>query len=188
MMLNEAQLGEKIRELYQTETFRMEMRDEYSVASDGSDVARYLRGDAEPDPARKGPWLARLRAEAAEGKRRQRVHVWRGPLSGYLLYEAEWGYLPNSEAGEDIRILDLAEQPLPPALALVGGHDWHLIENTTVIRMHYAETGRFAGAEILGEEELPRYRAARDAALQAAVPFTSYWGQHPEYHRRNRAA
>jgi hypothetical protein len=101
-------------------------------------------------------------------------------LTDYLRYEAEWGYLPNSEAGEDIRILDLAERPRPDGLA---DHDFWLIDDQLVIRMHYDDRGRFAGAEVLGADMLPRYRAARDAAVQAAEPFASYWARHPEYHR-----
>ena len=53
--------------------------------------------------------------------------------------------------------------------------------------MHYDAGGRYLGAEILGEEMLPRYLAARDAALGAAEPFASYWRRHPEYHQVPRA-
>jgi hypothetical protein len=185
-MLDAAQLGELIKSRFTREAFRLETLDAYYVASDGGDVARYLRGEREPDPARKEPWLARLRAERAAGKRRQRVHVVRGPLSGYLRYECEWGYVPNVAAGEEVRILDLSERPRPAGLTI--DHDFWLLDNEHVIRMHYTEDGQFTGAEMLGVRELPRYRAAREAALAAADPFTDYWQRHPEYHRANRAA
>jgi hypothetical protein len=185
-MLDAAQLGELIKSRFTRDAFRLETLDAYYVASDGGDVARYLRGEREPDPARKEPWLARLRTERAEGKQRQRVHVVQGPLSGYLRYECEWGYVPNVAAGEDVRILDLSERPLPAGLTI--DHDFWLIDGQHVIRMHYADDGRFLGAELLAAGELPRYRAARDAALAAAEPFTDYWGRHPEYHRANQAA
>jgi hypothetical protein len=185
-MLDATQLGELIKSRFTTDAFRLETLDAYYVASDGGDVARYLRGEPEPDPARKEPWLARLRAERAAGKRRQRVHVVRGPLSDYLCYECEWGYAPNVEAGEDIRILDLSEHPRPTDLAV--DHDFWLLDSEHLIRMHYADDGQFAGGEVLGASELHRYRAARDAALAAAEPFTGYWQRHPEYHRANRAA
>lgn len=185
-MLDEAGLGDVIRVNFTRILFRMETRRDYDVGSDGGDVARYLRGEEGPDPARKGAWLGRLRREQAEGKRRERVHVWRGPLSDYLLYECEWGYLPNSRAGERIKVLDLAERPRPEGL--IDDHDFILIDDRLAIRMHYEAQGRFTGAEILGDEALPRYRAARDAALEASEPFDAYWSRHPQYHRRNRAA
>ena len=186
MTLDLPQVGE-ILSGFSAAVFRLELRDTYTSASDGGDVARYLAGQPSPDPARKAPLLARLRAERAEGRRRQRVHVVRSPLSPYLCYECEWGYAPNAEAGEDIRILDLAERPLPPALQGFD-HDFWLVDGETVIRMHYDGDGRFAGAEILAPAELPLYLAARDAALAAAEPFPSYWNRHPQFHRANQAA
>lgn len=185
-MLDTAQLGELINSRFTRDAFRLETLDAYYVASDGGDVARYLRGEQEPDPARKEPWLALLRTERAEGKRRRRVHVVQGPLSGYLRYECEWGYAPNVAAGEDIRILDLSERPRPADLTV--DHDFWLLDSETVVQMHYAGDGRFVGAEVLAASALPRHLTARDAALAAAEPFTDYWQRHPEYHRANRAA
>jgi hypothetical protein len=185
-MLEAPQLGEFIRSRFTRLAFRLETLDAYDVGSDGGDVARYLRGEPEPDPERKGAWLARLRDERAAGKFRQRVHVLRSPLSDYLRYECEWGYVPNVAAGEDVRILDLAEQPRPAGLDI--DHDFWLLDDQAVVRMHYDPAGRFTGAEILTEADLPRYRAARDAALSAAEPFTSYWQRHTEYHRSSQVA
>jgi hypothetical protein len=112
--------------------------------------------------------------------------VLRSPLSGYLRYELEWGYAPNSEAGQDIRVLDLAERARPEALAEID-HDFWLIDGETVARMIYDAGGRFVAAEILPPAQLPRYLAARDAALAAAEPFRSYWDRHPQFHQANQA-
>jgi Family of unknown function (DUF6879) len=184
MMLDLPQLSELINGFSAT-AFRLETLDAYSAGSDGGDVARYLAGEPAPDPARKGPWLTRLRAERAEGRLRQCVHVLRSPLSPYLRYECEWGYVPNSQAGQDIRILDLAERPLPEALAGID-HDFWLVDSETVACMIYDGDGRFTAAETLASAELPRYLAAREAALAAAEPFPSYWDRHPQFHRINQ--
>lgn len=165
--------------------FRLELLDRYTSGSDGGDVDRYLRGEPEPDPARKGPWLSRLRSERAEGRQRQRVHVLRSPISPYLRYESEWGYVPNAEAGEDIRILDLSERPLPPPLDGID-HDFWLIDSTTAARMTYDSTGRFVSAETTEPGELPLYLAACDAAMAAAEPFADWWQRHPEFHQANQ--
>jgi hypothetical protein len=185
-MLDVPQLTAFITERFTRHAFRLETLDAYDVGSDGEDVARYLRGERSPDPARKEPWLAQLRAERAQGKLRQRVHVLRSPLSGYLRYECEWGYLPNEAAGEDIRILDLTERTRPPGLDI--DHDFWLLDDQHVVRMHYDQDGRFTGAEVLEPAALPRYLTARDAVLAAAEPFSSYWRRHPEYHQVNHAA
>jgi hypothetical protein len=179
MMLGEARF-EEVMSGFRRHAFRLETLDVYNVGED-NEVARYLRGELAPDPEDQEPWLATLRAERAAGKMRQRVHVLRGPLTSYLRYECEWGYLPNTAAGEDVRILDLAERPRPAGLDV--DHDFWLLDDSDVLRMHYDAGGGFLGAEILGEEMLPRYLAARDAALGAAEPFASYWRRHPEYHQ-----
>lgn len=186
MTLDTAQLGELIRSQFTHSAFRLETLDRYDVGSDGGDVARYLRGEREPERERKDAWLARLRAERAAGKIRQRVHVVQGPLSDYLRYECEWGYLPNVAAGENVAILDLAERPRPPELDV--DYDFWLLDDRLAVRMHYDAGGQFVGADVLAETELPHYRSVRDAALLAAEPFSSYWSRHPQYHRANQAA
>jgi len=186
-MLAVEELTSLITTGFNRRVFRLELLDAYEVGTDGGDVARYLAGEHFPDPDRKGPWLAHLRAERADGRLRQRVHVLRTPLSGYLRYECEWGYEPNSDAGEDIGILDLAERPLPPALDGIDCDFW-LLDDEQAIKMHYDQGGRFTGAELLAPAELPRYRAARDAAIATAEPFTRFWARHPEYHQVNQAA
>ena len=169
---------------YETGLYRQETLECYRAASDGGDVERYLNGERAPDPARKEPWLARLRQEQLDGKLRQRVHVLRSPVGGYLRYECEWGYQHNAVAGEDIRILDLAERPCPPGLP---GHDFYVIDGSQAVQMYYDPEGRFLGAVLAGDDLLPFYLAARDAALAAAEPFTSWWARHPEYYQLNCA-
>lgn len=184
-MLDVHELGEYINGNFTQTLFRLETLDQYEVVSDGSDVARYLAGELEPDMKRKGPWLERLREDAVQGRYRHRVHVLRSPLGDYLRYECEWGYAYNVRAGEDIRILDLAERRDPGGLV---DHDFWLIDDSRVVRMHYARDGQFLGGEVAPDDTLARYRAARDAAWDAAEPFGSYWATHPQYWRDGHIA
>ncbi len=178
MILDGAGLGDYLDKA-QHELFRLEVLDAYEVESDGGYFSRYLSGEPGPDPARKEPWLQRLRADAARGLRNYRAHVFTSPLSPYLRYECEWGYVPNAEAGEDIRILDLAERPAPAQLIF---EDFWLMDDHAVVLMRYDE-GRFAHAEVLPDVVLSRYQAARDAVWAAAEPFAVYWAAHPEFRR-----
>lgn len=157
--------------------FRLEVLDYYDVESDGDEYNRYLAGD-EPDHDFKEPWLGALRKERAAGKIRHRVRVLTPPLNAYLRYECEWGYAPNSEAGEDIRVLDLSETSRPADLV---DEEFWLLDDTHVLRMIYDDAGRFIGSELA--EAPDRYRAARDAAIAASEPFETWWARHPEEHR-----
>lgn len=170
-------------EHYAKSAFRLETLDSYNVESDGDDVARYLAGEPEPDPERKQPWLEELAAERAAGKRRYRVRVLSTPLSNYDRYACEWGYAPNTEAGEEVNILDVSETPRPPGLV---DEDFWLLDDEYVLRMVYDKDGRFVGVNLA--DDIEPYRTARDAALAASEDFVSWWARHPEEWRVNWSA
>jgi hypothetical protein len=184
-MLTEQQLASYIEEQYTRTLFRLETLPQYLVGSDGEDYRRYVAGLPGPTMSRKQPWLDTLRAERDRGLYQHRVHVLQSPLTDYLRYECEWGYAYNAKAGEDIRILDTAEQHKPNA---VLDEDFWLIDDTYVARMHYDPEGHLLGGSIAESGEIQRYRDARDAAWSAAVPFLDYWNRHREYWRDTPAA
>lgn len=178
-MLDERELGAYLRDATRS-LFRLETLPTYDVPTDRGDFPRYLAGETGPDMERKGRWLDFLREQRAQGVYRHRVRVLRTPLSDYDRYACDWGYAYNVPAGDDTRILDLSERPLPAA---VVDHDFWLVDHERAVRMHYDDAGRFLGATVVEPVELGRYQAARDAAWQAAKPFDGWWAQHPEYHR-----
>jgi hypothetical protein len=186
-VLDEQQLGDYIDRHFEAAgtLFRLEVLDHYNIDSDGDDLARYLAGEPGPDMRRKGPWMDQIRSEVARGLHTCRVHVVRGSLTPYLRFEFEWGYTCNSQAGEQIRILDLSEQPEPAGLV---NEDFWLAGDAHAALMRYDDTGRFLGADIADPAAVPRYRAARDAAWSAATPFDAYWAAHPQHWRDRRAA
>jgi hypothetical protein len=184
-VLTESELGRYIDDRLTKSAFRLELLDRYDAASEREDLARYLRGELiAPQDARR-PWLDRLRAEAEAGILNQRVHVLRTPLTDYLRFECEWGYAHNAGAGEDIRIIDLAERALPGTLT---DHDFWLIDDEHAIAMHYGEDGRFTGAEPASPVDLRRYQRARAASVAAAEPFRDWWHRHTEEWREHRSA
>jgi len=180
-MMDVAELGAILR-ASKSDLFRLETLAQYAVPSDGGDFARYLAGAPGPDMARKAAWQQRLRADRARGLRRWRVYVAHEPLGPYARFECEWGHAPNA-ALEEIRVLPAVE--IPDAVPL---KDFWLLDDQTVVLMHYSEAGQFTGAEILPDSELRRYLAARDAAWAAAEDFTSWWAAHPQYSRHGQAA
>ena len=171
--------------------FRLETRQVYEVASDGSDFRRWLDGEPTWTPERKQPWLDRLAAEHDRGLYRHRVRIVDHPVSDYTRYECEWGYAPNVRAGEDVRILDLDERARPN----VGGldrTDWWLVTDqhgtTRVAEMIYAVDGQFLGAVERHPDDVPTFVAARDALWDAAEPFEPWWNRHSHLRRNTHAA
>ncbi|QXV63508.1 DUF6879 family protein [Amycolatopsis sp. TNS106] len=185
-MLDEEQLGDYIDARFTRRLFRLETHDFLDVGSDGDDFQRYLAGQPGPDMARKNAWLDVLRSEVAQGKYTYRVHVVRSPLTDYLRFDFEWGYVHNEEAGERIGILDLAERDAPSELI---NHDFWLIDDEHLVLMHYDDRGRFTGAEPVDDvNELARYQACAQAAWSAAQPFGDYWRGHPDAWRDSHHA
>jgi hypothetical protein len=184
-VLSVTQLGEYIDARLSRSAFRLELLDHYDVGSDGQDLARFLRGDPAPSFERKRAWLDRLRRERAAGILNQRVHVLSAPLTDYLRYECEWGYVLNARAGEEIYIVDTSEQPMP---AIAVDHDFWLIDDLHAIAMSYDSSGRYRCAEPVDAAGLPAYRQARDELLAAAEPFTAWWSRHPQEWREHHAA
>lgn len=164
--------------------FRLETLDRYEVPIDGSDLSVYLAGGEQPHNPEKLAWEEHLRAERAAGIWRHRVHLidTTHGLNGYLRYECEWGYTATTAAGEGVRILDLPVASRPPELTEID-HDFWMIDGERVVRMHYAADATFVGGELMPDETVPSYRAAREVAWSMAEEFTSWWAAHPEYHR-----
>lgn len=184
-MLTEAELGKYIDDRLTRSAFRLELLARYDAESERERFGQFLQGEPMSSLAQRRPWLDRLRAEAQAGILNQRVHVLRTPLTAYLRFECEWGYAYNADAGEDIRIIDLTERPLPAELP---DHDFWLIDDSHPIRMHYSDDGQFLGAEPAYPGELPCYQRARAALLAGAEPFGSWWRRHTEEWREHRAA
>lgn len=193
--MNPAELNAWMNEHFTRSAFRLETLQTYEVASDGSDYRRYLDGERSWTPERKQPWLDHLASERAHGLHRHRVRIVTRPVTPYTRYACEWGYAPNVDAGEDVRILDLGEHGLPTALSSSDWwrFDWWLVEESggdrRVLGMAYEPDGQFREAWFVDEEPSNASRpvdgfvAIRDQLWTAAEPFTNWWSRHGELHR-----
>jgi hypothetical protein len=186
--MDAATLRAHIREHFSRTAFRLETLQQYEVASDGSDFARYLAGEPEPTAERKQPWLDRLRSERERGLQRSRVRLVTHPVTDYTRFECEWGYAPNVEVGEQVLILDTGEAAVSDAAVerLKECGDFWLIDDAHVVVMHYGPDGQFVGAE--RAEDVARYRAIAQLAREPAEPFAAWWARHEEYHRNPKVA
>ncbi len=158
----------QIFQAFESSAFKMETRDRYDVEGERDEFRSFLEGADMPEEWEDSPWM---RSMTEAGKTLRRVHILRSPLSDYLRFELGWGYVGNVRAGEDIRIIDLADRELQG----LPDHDFWLMDDSRVYRMHYGEDDGFLGAELLGEESLPEYRAYRESAWSLAVRYVEYW-------------
>lgn len=171
---------------HHTDLLRVQTLDFYGVASDGDDFHRYMAGAAEPATPGKQAWLKKLRDDANQGRIRRNVHVVREPLTDYLRYQFEWGYVYNVKAGQDVRVLAVEDTAAARHLFHVG--DFNVVEHKDVARLRYGADGAFLGAVQVGADAADGYAALAELAWELATPFTAWWTQRPHYHRATRAA
>jgi hypothetical protein len=155
--------------------YRLEILQSYDVGYEDQSFRAFLAGDPlVADPAR-DEWTGMVRAAAADGKVFQRVHLVTEPLSDYVRYELAWWYAPNTEAGDDVRILPADRVPSKELAALIGLGDYWLFDSSDLWVMHYDTDSRFQYAEQVSDHEMIVTRAYwRDAALHYAIPYTDY--------------
>ncbi|GAA0374041.1 DUF6879 family protein [Streptomyces blastmyceticus] len=164
-------VGDDFNRLFQTfesSAFKVETKDHYDVDGEREEFASFLAGGRMPENWEDSPWV---RSMVDSGRSLRRVHILRSPLTDYLRFELGWGYVGNVKAGEEIRIIDLADQEIES----LPDHDFWLFDDAKVYRMHYTEDDEFLGAEPLGEYALPQYRAYRDTSWKHAISYADYW-------------
>lgn len=181
-MLDLAELAAILGEHHRTDLIRVETLSRYRSASDGTELDRFLNGEAEPDRAGKAAWLDRIRADTASGRRWRRLRVVEPPLTDYVRYSCEWGYTDNSAAGEEVRVLDLSAAP-SGADAVTGIGDFYVLDGGHVVVMRYDRSGGFTGAEVLTDPVAEIHRTVARIGWAVAEPFDEWWRRHPEHHR-----
>ncbi len=155
---------------FQRSAFRLELHPIYTMPGEADELRRFRASEKPPADYHYG-WLDTVADAIRAGKTMRRVRVVRRPLPDYIWYEFEWGFVYNVAAGEDIRVLDLTDQP---ALELPD-HDFWLFDESIVVKMLYRPDGTQIGRELVEHPDTDAYLRCRDAAWQSAVPFGQYW-------------
>lgn len=163
-----------------TNIFRLETLQSYRNSGEDEALVAFQAGHPHLITPGKSAWVALIRDRTAAGCSMQRVHVVREPITDYLRFELTWGYQPNVEAGEDIRIVPVAPGGLWPA-ELPQGTDFWLFDFSVLYALRYGQDGTWLAAEEVTEliaiEQACRWR---ETALRLAMPWRRYLDVHPE--------
>lgn len=179
-------LGDYLDQRHKTDLLRVQTLGSYGAATDGNDFHRYLSGAAYPESPARDEWFAQLRAEAAAGRIRRNLHIVREPITPYLRYAMEWGYVYNIAAGQECRILTVGDTTAAAHLFKVG--DFNVVEGLAVVRLRYDDNGTRIGAVKVSADAAESYAALAELAWGLGTDFTVWWEQHPQYHRATPAA
>ena len=153
---------------FQRTAFRLETYPIYDVVSEREEYEHFLYSGSLciPDD---DPWITRVRHFRATGRWIGRVHTLRRPLTDYLRYEfAVYRY--TVAAGEDVRILDVTNQPDPG----LPSEDFWLFDDTSIVRMDYDGQGKQLARELLEDTDPAPYVQWQRIALAHALPYVEY--------------
>jgi hypothetical protein len=155
---------------FRSSAFRLERHPVYTMPGEADELRRFREGEKPPAGYHYG-WLDTVAEAVRAGKTMRRVRVVTRPLSDYIRYEFEWGFVYNAAAGEDIRVLDLTGQPEPD----LPDHDFWLFDEATLVKMLYRQDGTQIGRELSEDPDIAVYLRHRDTAWRSAIPFGEYW-------------
>ena len=150
---------------FQVSAFRLETLPDYQVPQDVQWLRRFRAGEERPQERDSRPWLATVRNARERGARMRRVRMVESPLTEYQRFQFSWGYPENTQAGEEIYILDSE----PDGLLRV---DFWLFDDAQAVVLEYDDQGRFLRP--VSVSNVAPYLQARDMALKSSVPFLEY--------------
>jgi hypothetical protein len=155
---------------FASSAFRLELHPVYTMPGEADELKRFLAGKKPPAGYHYG-WLDTVADAVAAGKTMRRVRVVRLPLTDYIRYEFTWGFTYNVAAGENIRVLDMTDEP---ALDLPD-HDFWMFDESTVVKLLYRPDGTQIGRELAEEPDIESYLHYRDTVWKHAIPFRDCW-------------
>jgi len=168
--LRAQEFSERFTELWERETFRLELLDLYVAANEQEPFTRFQAGETQ-DLSWRGPWRHLVSSAVRAGKRMQRVHVITEPLSQYVEFELTCAYPTSVAAGEDIRII-----PRTAASGLdLPSHDFWLFDSRLVARLNYDAHGNFLTVDLDEDVDVvQRHLRWREVAIEHATTLQTY--------------
>lgn len=163
MMLSRDEFKEQLNGWHNS-AWRWECQGVYREPGEEEPLRQFLTGQPSLDWFQ--GWLARVRGWKAAGQSIGRVRMLTEPLTDYLRFEL-FITPPAIEAGEDIGFLSSAQAADLDAPA----EDFWLLDDERVLALRFGAHG-VSGAELITDPgKVSAYRAWRDTASAAAVPF-----------------
>lgn len=151
---------------FETSAWHLETRHEYRIEEEEAAYRRFLAGQPVGTEWFE-PWLARVRALTASGRRIERVRVMSDPPTAYQRFEL-WGSPHNVRAGERVALLDqhaATDMGLPD-------YDFWLFDACRLVVSRFTDDGELISDELVTDDhEVDRHRRWWDMASGRATLF-----------------
>lgn len=166
-LLTREELGNLFRS-FQRSAVRMEVHQTYNMPAEEEEVRLFLAGAEKPADFNSG-WHETVRKNTTAGKIMQRIKVVHKPFTDYTRFLFEWVIVGNVAAGEDYRILDLADHVID-----IPQQDFWIFDESTVVLLNFNSNGTLRDREMVDPSRVGKYFEWRDWALKKSVPFDEY--------------
>lgn len=146
---------------------RLELLQEYRIEGDEWDTfTKFQEGQATPIYAELAEWMEMLDAWQKDGKEVERIRVVENPLTNYLKYEIELGYIPGALHGQKVNFV--SKQKFEEISRGSIHTDFWIFDDEIVFELLYDSRGAF-----LCNREVPKgiYKQLLDELRKNSVPL-----------------
>jgi len=164
----EGDAWESLFDSFEREAFRLETLPVYRVREEAERIEHFL-ATGDTGAADDDGWRTEVQHHRDTGRWIGRVHVVSRPLTDYLRFEFTSQKF-SVQAGEEVRVLDLADTPNPG----LPDQDFWMFDESTVVRMDYAEDGTQIGRELLEAADPAPYVEYKRLAMAHSEPLLDY--------------
>ena len=168
----------KLFTAYQRSAWRLELLPQYLIPGDIYYPA-FLAGEpVPPHPEgqwwKKGEaWINTIKGNVAAGRMMGRVHVLPEQLTPYLRFEIEWGYCYDSQAGDDIRLLEAGR--VADDIRKLAVQDFWVFDDRMVVLCDYKPDGTWVGGRVVSEGvDVSAFLQVRELALREAIELKEF--------------
>lgn len=167
MLLSEEEWNQRFDD-FERSAWRFETQPTYAMPREQENIQQFLTGEPMPE-GHNAPWHERVRAMVAAGKSIGRVRTVKYPLTDYQRYWLAWAVPGNTEAGEDIRILDLTNLELN-----LPSQDFWMFDEAEVVHLNFRPDGTLINVDRQDSPDIGQYIRLRDVAQAHAVRFNDW--------------
>lgn len=132
---------------FKTSAKRLELLQEYHVGEEWENFEKYRKGFPVPLFDEQKQWNEQIREWKNQGKTVERIRLIDSPVSDYVKFEIEIGYLPSALCGQNVKFVSRKKfnQNNPDKIK----KDFWIFDDSIVFEMNYDEKGSFLGGQVV---------------------------------------
>lgn len=152
-------------EKFQKSAKRLELLQEYNIEGQEKETFdNYIKGQVVTPYEELKEWNSLVKTWTSNGKTVERVRVIASPLSVYLKFEIELGYLPSFLFGQDVYFIDKIKYE--NLNHNKNNKDFWIFDDEYVFIMEYDENGKFQNSyQVEGDDYIKLYNSLKSNAI-----------------------